>query len=347
MEKRATLNIAGTKINPASSQLLVSTGIPALDEKLGGGVPVGGIVLIEEDAQGSYAKVMMKYFLAEGIVNKHSSYIASLECDPQEDLFHSLPAQTNTDVEDVNNPMGNNKMSIAFRYQHLPTRDKQIKSSFGHYYDLSKCISKDLTATADVKFLKEVVNVDEDPYNELLMDIRSRIFDGDNVLLTGNLATKNVLRLGLHQLGTPLWGGSVANLKKFLYYLRALLRKSFSVAMITIPTHLSEELKAAFDERLVYISDIALGLQAFAGTKLERNKSLADYNGFFHFIKIAAINTLVSKHPGSVEFTFKLRKKKFSIETLHLPPDLGDDESNKKEAPQLGCGSSTKHLLEF
>lgn len=61
-------------------------------------------------------------------------------------------------------------------------------------------------------------------------------------------------------------------------------------------------------------------LQSFHGTELENNPSLSDYHGFFHLTKLAAINTLVSKHPGSIEYAFKLRRKKFCIEILHLPP---------------------------
>lgn len=61
-------------------------------------------------------------------------------------------------------------------------------------------------------------------------------------------------------------------------------------------------------------------LQAFSGTELENNRSLSDYHGFFYLTKLAAINSLASKHPGSVEYVFKLRRKKMIIEMLHLPP---------------------------
>lgn len=61
-------------------------------------------------------------------------------------------------------------------------------------------------------------------------------------------------------------------------------------------------------------------LQSFSGTELENNQSLQDYHGFFYLTKLAAINSLASKHPGSIEYVFKLRRKKFNIEVLHLPP---------------------------
>lgn len=73
-------------------------------------------------------------------------------------------------------------------------------------------------------------------------------------------------------------------------------------------------------DRCIHASDIAVRLQAFHGTDLENNRSLSDYHGFFHLTKLAAINSLASKHPGSVEYAFKLKRKKFIIELLHLPP---------------------------
>lgn len=73
-------------------------------------------------------------------------------------------------------------------------------------------------------------------------------------------------------------------------------------------------------ERCIYSSDIVIRLQSFAGTELENNPILSDHHGYFQVIKLAAINSFVSKHPGSVEYTFKLKRKKFCIEKLHLPP---------------------------
>lgn len=76
---------------------------------------------------------------------------------------------------------------------------------------------------------------------------------------------------------------------------------------------------------------------------MENNAALSDYHGFFHLTKLAAINTLASKHPGSVEYAFKLRRKKFCIEMLHLPPDI--QEAKDDASSFLGCGG--RKDLEF
>lgn len=49
----------------------------------GGGLPIGSIILIEEDKIGRYAKCLSKLFLAEGLVHKHALFLANLDHDPQ------------------------------------------------------------------------------------------------------------------------------------------------------------------------------------------------------------------------------------------------------------------------
>lgn len=50
----------------------------------GGGLPVGSILLMEEDKIGRYAKCLTKLFLAEGSVHKHAMFVANLDADPNE-----------------------------------------------------------------------------------------------------------------------------------------------------------------------------------------------------------------------------------------------------------------------
>ena len=48
------------------------------------------------------------------------------------------------------------------------------------------------------------------------------------------------MRIAVHSLGTPLWDNRVDpnSLPVFLHSLRALLRQSYAVALLTAPTHL-------------------------------------------------------------------------------------------------------------
>lgn len=43
-------------------------------------------------------------------------------------------------------------MTIAFRYQNLPTSEKEVVHEFGHYYDLSKVMPDDDIENADILY---------------------------------------------------------------------------------------------------------------------------------------------------------------------------------------------------
>lgn len=71
------INIPGCKTSLHNNQLLTSIGIPSIDYFIGGGLPVGSVCLIGEDTFNYYADIICRCFIAEGVLNKHSIYIAS------------------------------------------------------------------------------------------------------------------------------------------------------------------------------------------------------------------------------------------------------------------------------
>nr|XP_020019194.1 elongator complex protein 4-like isoform X2 [Castor canadensis] len=79
------VSIAGTRPSVRNGQLLVSTGLPALDQLLGGGLAVGTVLLIE-DKYNIYSPLLFKYFLAEGIITGHTLLVASAKEDPADIL---------------------------------------------------------------------------------------------------------------------------------------------------------------------------------------------------------------------------------------------------------------------
>ncbi|KAF5294669.1 hypothetical protein FQA39_LY02801 [Lamprigera yunnana] len=328
---KSVLNIRGAKPNITNNQLLTSSGIPSLDELLGGGFPVGTVVLIEEDQQGSYSKIILKYFLAEGIVNEHSTFIASQDTSV-DNIMQELPDVLYFDPEpDVSNISNDLKMKIAFRYQNLPTSEREL--DIGHYFDLTKSMPRENIERSDVTYWKTQTDIEapetfSNPhYHSLLESIKAKIQSG-HFGINEKVQKRSILRVGLHALGSPMWlqdpGLELTinqhrDLNMFIFCLRALMRMSLAVAVVTIPSHLLER---PILDRCIYSSDVAIRLQSFEGTELENNSVLNDYQGYFHLRKLAAINSFSSKHPGSAEYVFKIRRRKFVIEKLHLPPEL-------------------------
>ncbi|KAJ7384443.1 Elongator subunit elp4 [Desmophyllum pertusum] len=84
---------SGTRPSLHNNQLLISSGVPSMDNVIGGGIAVGTVLMVEEDTYGSYARQLSKYFLAEGVVSGHAVFLASAEPEPN-NMLKDLPEQT-------------------------------------------------------------------------------------------------------------------------------------------------------------------------------------------------------------------------------------------------------------
>ncbi|XP_076230761.1 elongator complex protein 4 [Calliopsis andreniformis] len=351
--------IPGTKPSIKNSQLLISTGIPALDHIIGGGLPIGSLFIIEEDKYGTYSKVMLKYFMAEGVVTSQPLLIASKDAQPLQ-FVSEMPAVI-TDISMDQTQKMDEQMQIAWRYQNLKVIDSSPSGgqAFGHFYDLTKAMEKESIEKANITQWYDDSCPTEDgifensAYTKLLKCIQETLKRGE-YLISETPAKRQVLRIGIHSLGSRLWfsdskNSSHQDLLKFLYFFRSLLRYSYAVAVITVPVECFSSFDAVV-QRVEHLSDIAIGLESFMGSQKETNPLFKDYHGLLHLKKMLALNTIAPHNPDSRDLVFKLRRKRFVIEVLHLPPELGDTDQREQDEtiPQTGCSSQTrKSLLDF
>ncbi|XP_012279869.1 elongator complex protein 4 [Orussus abietinus] len=350
--------IPGTKPSIRNAQLLVSTGVPSLDHVIGGGLPIGSIMLIEEDLYDVYAKVMLRYFMAEGIISSHPLLIASREIKPSQ-LLAEMPAVI-TETSMMPNTQ-DEEMKIAWRYQNMKVVDPSPCGGqpFGHYYDLTQPMDKELVNKASItqwdgsciKWKADWFKNEE--YVDLLKTIQETLKTGQ-FRLSDNPEKRSVLRIVIHSLGSRLWLSDTepdthADLLRFLYCFRALLRNSYAVAMFTFPVENFDN-SDAIVERIEHLADTAIRLESFAGSPKETNPIYKDYHGLVHIKKISIFNTLAPHCPESVDLAFKLRRKKFLIEILHLPPELEDTTQREQDdlysVPSCS-GGTKKNLLDF
>uniref|UniRef100_A0A182Q6N1 Elongator complex protein 4 n=1 Tax=Anopheles farauti TaxID=69004 RepID=A0A182Q6N1_9DIPT len=364
VKRRPALNLKGTRLSRKGGQTIISSGNPSLDHVFGGGFPVGSVIGIDEDIHGSYARILTKYFLAEGAINEHSLLLATMEEDPMQ-LIKQLPTpvEDKHTVEKTNAPAPES-MRIAFRYNQLAPVDSEQKSStvLGHSFDISKTIGSETLAAQDVTCWNgddlpakcseqsDVSSFANPQYASLLSCIRRKASE-PQFNLTPDECSKNVLRICLNSIGSPVWydRNFVEDLLRFLAVLKAIVRNTLSVCLITMPMHLFQHLDDSFlCRKVTNMFDFSFGLEAFAGQLEEQaNPAFKEYHGLLNITKITPFNSLTSLHPITRDLAFKLKRTKFVIEKLHLPPDITDDDSHRR-APTMSCsGAGTKNKLDF
>ncbi|EDV57869.1 putative elongator complex protein 4 [Drosophila erecta] len=132
--------IRGTRTSPHTAQVITSSGNPSLDVVIGGGLPMGSICLIEEDRFMTHAKVLAKYFLAEGVISKQEIFLGSLDDIPAE-MLRRLPkplTELETEVEqrqEQGQEAGG--LRIAWRYNDLPlVNTEHATAKIGHHFNL-------------------------------------------------------------------------------------------------------------------------------------------------------------------------------------------------------------------
>ncbi|CAJ0762960.1 23215_t:CDS:2, partial [Entrophospora sp. SA101] len=116
---------------------------------------------------------------------------------------------------------------------------------------------------------------------------------------------------------------------QFLHALRGLIRNTYSSAIITIPAYLYEPINASFVRKIEHICDAVIEIESFDNYQNPVWFIQTSFNGLFHIHKLPTIKFSGSINHGAVYIIrFKLRRKRFSIEVFHLPPE-GDIKETK------------------
>lgn len=289
---------------------------------------MGSVMLIEEDKHVSYSKVLTKYFLAEAILQEHPIFIANLERDPK-NVMKKLPVaiSANDSSKSLND---DDDMRIAWRYNALPKYDsEQVSSNVGVFYDLSKTVEAEIIEKHDVTYWNDFTpSLIEDgfftckKYQSLLNELIKKLKNPSFQKTESTEICKNILRISISSVGSPSWfeDGIIEDLLKFLVILKSLVKNTLSVCLLTMPTHLFEFLEENSVAKIRNLVDFSIELNSFAGTPNATNPVFKEYHGLFCIRKLMAFNSLSGYCPETHDLAFKLRRKKFVIEMLHLPP---------------------------
>ncbi|KAH9251311.1 hypothetical protein BSLG_000789 [Batrachochytrium salamandrivorans] len=437
----STSSVPATRISAQNGQTLTSTGIPSLDDILGGGMPLGSLLLIKEDRFTGYAMLALKYYLAQGLASQHDVLFASActtnntnndvhlgnsvdsgsssvqGIDPIfEDLMAVVKPSSSTTTSSVSadheqdndasgdfvplisglvrphqasrtfgalrsggressstpptlpsQPQVSDQLDIAWRYQSMPkyssTPSTNYQSSSGsqycHTFDLTKRIDPEVLACSSILSYDGTTLSADSPnmYRNLLANVKAAIADRCSSIATNPSKPPTLLRIGIRSFASPEWTVTsdsrtpprIQDACIFLHALKATLRNTLAVCIVTVPAHLYDDFYGIRAEplvrRLEHIADAVVEIESFSGSPRPVNALYAsEYHGLIHSHRTFCINS----HKEISRFSpvelhslaFKVRRKRFSIETFTLPPEDADDVGNRNSSDAPAQGSS-------
>lgn len=315
----------------------ITTGISSLDAILGSGIPLGSLVLIEEDEFGTYSRIFTKCFLSEGIISHDSVFLASKDENPQtviNELPQPIPRKEEKKVS------SQEELQIAWRYK----SNQQVLSEPGivknylisHEFDFSSKIPLEKIEGADITTWPKRNNAETND-SQLIDEILKFISSWKSV--KDSMKTRKIMRVVVQSLGSPFWQIESKLIYQFLFKLRTIVHNSCSVALVTIPSNI---LRHQIFNRCMQLSDLVISLKSLININ---DPSLKEFSGLIKFSKISAVNSFSIHVPEDVDWAFKIVKKKLIIQKLHLPPE--SNLTGQREQDDLALVSMSNCQLNF
>ena len=141
--------LPGTRVSSAShSTCVTSTGIPSLDDILGGGLPLSCLLLIAApDLHSSYGDLVQKYFVAQGLSCGHRVYVVAGNAEQfVKDVMwiprKNDPLSASTAGEDggkLDEP--ESQIKIAWRYEQMKQFQTTVPSSSHVSFIVLQCFA--------------------------------------------------------------------------------------------------------------------------------------------------------------------------------------------------------------
>ncbi|KAK6923672.1 Elongator complex protein 4 [Dillenia turbinata] len=339
----------GLKYGPNGS-IFVSSGIPDLDKILGGGFPLGSLVMIMEDAEAPHHMLLLRNFMAQGLVHSQPLLYASPASDPR-GFLGTLPSPvlSKDDKLRAHDSEQEKGLRIAWQYkkyfgEQQPNLGAQqdCKHEYCSDFDLRKPLERHFLSGQQISCvsIQDLVNLTS--FHEHCSAFLNQIQRNDD-------CTSCIGRIAIQSLCAPQCGYSNMDwgMLSFIRSLKSMIRSSNAVAVISFSPSL---LLPAFCKRWQHLSDILLSVKAIQDEDKELAKLLTGYQdmvGLLNVHKVARANTQVPVILEATTFSIKLQKRRYlTLECLNQAPV--DGASGTSYATSGSCsGSSKTGALDF
>ncbi|KAI0101551.1 Elongator complex protein 4 [Nemania sp. FL0031] len=362
--KTDTTPIPGVRPSPLDGRPTTSSGTSSLDNLLAGhsGIPLGTSLLIGEHGTTDFAGMLLRYYVAEGLVQGHQIHVLGLH----ENWRAELPGlSTDSKSSSKSEAASEDKMKIAWRYQSLGSagvaRDKEAQRAqsisntgatipFCHSFDLTKRLSPG-DVKGQVGFHQSMVMPGPGGQQASVF----KLFIKDLSLKLANSPPSSVHRVIVPNLLSPTSYSSSSSLPQeilqFLHALRALLRQypKILTVLLTLPlslyprtTGLTRWIELLCDGVLEFIPLQSTTIHKPPPSSKGEGKDDEKIQGL---IKVHSLPIFHEKGGGSHsaldDQSFSLsRSRGLIIKPFYLPPADSDENESKS-------GDAKKPNMDF
>ncbi|KAJ5690362.1 hypothetical protein N7462_004754 [Penicillium macrosclerotiorum] len=352
---------------PDDGRPTTSTGASSLDNLLAGhaGLPMGKILLIEENGTTDFAGALLRYYAAEGVVQEQKIHVVGVP----EQWGRSLPGLIGTAEsleEKRSDRRKDEKMKIAWRYERLgefgagvagsrgaPSPGGTIEQNpaagqtpaFCHAFDLTKRLTH--PAITNMSFIPLAPSRDS-PFTSILQKLQSSIASSSS-----NTIHRIIIPSLLNPTMYPPNSCQPEYALQFFHSLKALMSAHATrvTAMITIPLSLFPRTSGLI-RWIELLSDGVIELCPFphsADALATSGAATSAEEPPQGMLKTHRLPVLHERGGGSdqnvgQDWAFILSRRRFEIKPFSLPPAEGDKEAQEASAPN---GMPKKSELEF
>ena len=190
---------------------------------------------------------------------------------------------------------------------------------FSHSYDLSQHRASDDVTNCEV-------------FDHLSASYRDTL---DYIRSTVESNSETVVRVVVDRPFYPV--ENEGEFLRFHYALRRVLSAKHVVSLLTYPLHTMSD---SLGFHLPQLSNYSIEVESLPRDKTSVYK---DYHGILHLHKIDSTCSFTRPQSDMSDRFFKVQRKKFVIEKMHLPPDLSETVSRSSSSGGGGgggCGGS-------
>ncbi|KAJ4489464.1 PAXNEB protein-domain-containing protein [Lentinula edodes] len=309
--------LPGTRPSPGSiTNIITSTGVPSLDDILGGGLPLScSLVVAAPDPHSSYGELVQKTFVSQGLACTQDVLVVGSNQDALEWVkgcmwFHSS-VSSESSLEEGNEGQepenAEQKIKIAWRYEQM----KQFQTTVG-----SASVSEDFCRTFDLttripsstieKALQDgrlitcdVLDIfDAIPSSGHISAIHKIIARIEEILSQRSSKKPNTpLRICIPGLGNHIWDELRSqDVLRFFHQLRSLLRRNpLACASISLDPRISTEVWGGpgWIQKLGWMCDGLITLDAFT-TNPSLSSLFPSHHGMVYIHTLPSPHTLLS-----------------------------------------------------